>query len=122
MCNNTNLEKTVDVQTSLSVSSRNDVQMSLSVASGKSDISKKILTAITSNSINVPPVKRCVKCVGCKNCTKKNLPNQVRQLAQADIVRKSLSFDKKGYKASYTYNKLLSQLEVNKRPCRRMMK
>ena len=82
MCHNTNLEKTVDVQTSLSVSSRNYVQMLLPGASGKSDVSKKILTEITTDSINVPPVKRCVKCVGCKNCKKAHLPDQARQLAR----------------------------------------
>ena len=95
--------------------SSSDVQMSLPWASGKSDASKKILNEITTDSINVPPVKRCVKCVGCKNCKKAHLPDQARQLAQADIVRKSLSFNENGYKASYPYNKLLFQLEEKNR-------
>ena len=92
--------------------SSSDVKMPLPWASGKSDASKKILNEITTDSINVPLVKRCVKCVGCKNCKKAHLPDQARQLAQADIARKSLS---------YPYNKLLSQLEENKEPCKRMM-
>ena len=83
---------------------------------------KRMLTEISTDSINVPPVKRCVKCVGCKNCKKVHLPDQARQLAQAEIVKKSLSFEDGQYKASYPYNKLLSQLEENKEPCLRMMK
>ena len=56
-----------------------------------------------SDSINVPPVKRCIKCVGCKSCKKIHLPDQARQLAQAEIVKKSLSFDGAGYTARYPY-------------------
>ena len=80
---------------------------------------KKMLSQITTDNINVPPVKQCAKCVGCKNCKKVHLPDQARQLAQAEIVRQSLSFDNKGCRASYPYNKLLSQLEENKEPCKR---
>jgi hypothetical protein len=65
---------------------------------------KRVLTEISTDSINVPPVKRCVKCVGCKNCKKVHLPNQARQLAQAEIVKKSLSFENEFYKASYPHN------------------
>jgi hypothetical protein len=54
---------------------------------------KRVLTEISTDSINVPLVKRCVKCVGCKNCKKVHLPDQARQLAQAEIVKKSLSFE-----------------------------
>ena len=71
---------------------------------------KKTLSEITTDSINVPPVKRYAKCVGCKNCKKVHLPDKVRQLAEAEIVRQSLSFDDKGYEGSYPYKKLLSQL------------
>ena len=66
---------------------------------------KNFVKEITSDSINVPPVKRCIKCVGCKSCQKIHLPDQARQLAQSEIVRKSLSFDAAGYTASYPYNK-----------------
>ena len=39
---------------------------------------KNFLKEITSDSINVPPVKRCIKCVGCKSCKKIHLPDQAR--------------------------------------------
>ena len=83
---------------------------------------KNVLKEITSESINVPPVKRCIKCVGCKSCKKIHLHDQARQLAQAEIGKKSLSFDGAGYTASYPYNKFLTQLEENQGPCKRMMK
>ena len=44
---------------------------------------KRVLTEISTDSINVPPVERCVKCVGCKNCKKVHLSDQARQLVQA---------------------------------------
>ena len=84
---------------------------------------KNFLKEITSDSITVPPVKRCIKCVGCKSCKKIHLPDQARQMAQAQIVKDSLTFDVETgmYTASYPYNKFLSQLEVNQSPCKRMM-
>ena len=64
---------------------------------------KNVLKEIKSESINVPPVKRCIKHVGCKSWKKIHLPDQARQLAQAEIVKKSLSFDGAGYTARYPY-------------------
>ena len=101
ICNNTNLEMTVDAQTTLPISSSghldrlsisssgqlkppairssgvlgpltisscapvtissSDVQKLLPWASGKNDTSKKILNEITTDSINVPPVKKVRK-------------------------------------------------------------
>ena len=71
---------------------------------------KNFLKQITSDSIIVPPVKRCIKCVGCKSCKKIHLPDQTRQLAHSTIVKESLTFDGTNYTASYAYNKYLTQL------------
>ena len=57
-----------------------------------------------------------------KSLKKIHLPDQAKQLAQAEIVKKSLSFDGAGYTASHPYNKYLTQLEENQGPCKRMMK
>ena len=64
---------------------------------------KNFLKEITSDSIDISLVKRCIKCVGCKSCKKIHLPDQERQLARAEIVQKSLSFDGAGHTASYPY-------------------
>ena len=85
---------------------------------------KKILHEISTDSINVPPVKRCGKCLSCKNCKKTHLPDEARQTIQKEIVQQSLSYsqEKGYYTASYPYNRLLSQLQENKEPSLRMMK
>ena len=60
---------------------------------------KNLLKEITSDSIIVPPVKRCIKCVGCKSCKKIHLPDQARPLDQQEIVKKTLSFNGARYTA-----------------------
>ena len=62
--------------------------------------------------------------MGCKECKKTHLPDQVCQLEQAEIIKKSLHFDVENgkYTASYPMNTNLAQLEENKQPCLRMMK
>ena len=77
----------------------------------------KMFNELTTESINVAPVKRCARCIGCVSCKKTHLPDQARQLAQ----KESLIFSKGSYKASYPYNKLLAQLPENKEATLRMI-
>ena len=51
-----------------------------------------LLRELTTDSVNVHPVKRCTKCTNCTDCKKKHLPDPNRQHDQAKIIRDSLKF------------------------------
>ena len=81
-----------------------------------------LLKEISTDSINIHPIKRCTKCSNCRDCKKNYLPDQPRQKEQAEIVKRPLTFENGKYTAAYPYNGLLSQLATNEVPCMRMMK
>ena len=65
-----------------------------------------LLKELSTDSINIHPIKRCAKCSNCRDCKKNHLPDPARQKEQADIVRRSLTFRNGRYTAAYPYNGL----------------
>ena len=99
-----------------------NVQKQIQIASIWPESKDVLLRELTTDSINVHPIKRCSKCSNCKDCKKSHLPDPTRQLEQAKIVKESLTFKDNTYTAEYPYNELLSQLPTNELACMRMMK
>ena len=52
----------------------------------------KILSGINTDSIDIPPRKRCFRCTSCKECKKNHLPDLERQMVQVEVIKQSLSF------------------------------
>ena len=82
-----------------------------------------ILGAISTDIIDVPPIKRCVRCTGCTSCKKVYKPDAVRQEAQTEIIKNCIQLDEVNgyYVASYPHNQLLPELPENREAVKKMM-
>ena len=69
------------------------------------------------------PLKRCISCTNCLQCKKEIRPDEARQRAQTDIIKKNISFDESnGYTAVYPKNSHLKDVPSNSESVLRMMK
>ena len=69
------------------------------------------------------PLKRCISCTNCLQCKKEIRPDEARQRAQTDIIKKNISFDESnGYTAVYPKNSHLKDDPSNSESVLRMMK
>ena len=78
---------------------------------------------ISTDIIDIPPIKRCVRCQGCSSCRKVYKPDAVRQEAQSEVIKECIKLDEKNgyYVASYPHNQLLPQLPENREAVKKMM-
>ena len=66
---------------------QDNVQKPIQTASTWQESKDVLFKELTTDSINVHPIKRCTKCSNCKDCKKSHLPDPTRQLEQAKIVK-----------------------------------
>ena len=59
---------------------QDNVTKQIQVASIWPESKDVLLRELTTDSINVHPIKRCSKCSNCKDCKKSHLPDPTRQL------------------------------------------
>ena len=61
---------------------------------------EKLMHNISTDSINIPAIKRCARCTGCLECRKQHIPDQIRQNEQVEVIKKSLQFTGERYLAN----------------------
>ena len=83
----------------------------------------QLLKHLSTDVVNVAPVKRCATCTGCKECKKSYLPDQERQREQIELIKAKLIYNSNAghYETKYVYNEQLGELPVYDEACRRMM-
>ena len=83
--------------------------------------------AITTDSLNISPLAKCVKCTSCQECRKPHKPSRGKQTEHAEVVKSCLTLSDEPdgtqrYIASYPHNSLLPQLPVYEEEVKSMMK
>ena len=82
---------------------------------------QSLLKNLSTDGLQINPIKRCRKCLSCVQCKRHYLPDVERQLQQVQIIKDRLSFKDGRYTVSYPYNALIADLPENKRQCQLMM-
>ena len=82
---------------------------------------------MTTDSININPIAKCVKCTSCLDCRKPHKPSRDKQRAHEEVVKSCLTLNDEPdgtqrYTASYPHNNLLQQLPVYDEEVKNMMK
>ena len=82
---------------------------------------------MTTDSININPIAKCVKCTSCLDCRKPHKPSREKQRAHEEMVKSCLTLNNEPdgtqrYTASYPHNNLLQQLPVYDEEVKNMMK
>ena len=82
---------------------------------------------ISTDSINISPVAKCIKCTSCMDCRKPHKPNREKQAAHAEVVKSCLTLKDEAdgtqrYVASYPHNNLLPSLPVYEEEVKGMMR
>ena len=83
-------------------------------------------TEISTDAINIHPIKRCGKCTSCTECKKPHKPTRERQEAHEKLVKSCLTLNPEPdgtqrYTAAYPHNDLLSNLPVYDEEVKSMM-
>ena len=76
------------------------------------------------SQVEIPnPLKRCLKCKGCTDCRKSYLPDQQKNEAMNEVLKKSVSYNQKEkfFVAKYIYKEELKTLSTYEREVLRMM-
>ena len=83
--------------------------------------------SITTDSLNISPLAKCIKCTSCQECRKPHKPSRGRQSEHSEVIRSCLTLNDEPdgtqrYTASYPHNNLLQQLPVYELEVKSMMR